>query len=587
MAEDDLTLRMRAVGARQAAREVDTASKSVGKLDKSVASTSKTAQKGRNNIGLFSRGIRGIGLVAGPAAAALGIAGLAGTVSGMIGEFRDSQKVSKQTQAVIKSTGGVAKVSAGGISNLATALSNKTGIDDEAIQSGENMLLTFTNLRNEAGKGNDIFNQASSIMVDLGAAMHKGPGSASIMLGKALNDPTKGMAALRRVGVTFTAGQQKQVKALQKSGDMMGAQRVILKELNKEFGGSAAAQADPIDKMKVAWGNLQEMLGGLMWPTITRGITIFSNFVTGIQNGTGAGGKFRMEVIKVVGWLKSSWSWISKNRAMLIQLAAAVFIAVAAWRAFMIIQQVIKFVRIAIVLFKALRAGTLLETAAQLGLNASLIANPIGIAIVAITALVAAVIIAYNKVSWFRSGVNGLWSAIKNVFGWIKKNWPLIVAILGGPIGLAVVMIVKHFDGIKSAIVGTLNWIIGKINAIIGVMNKAIGAFNKLPGADIGKIGTIGQIGASGPAGPSAGDVNAATGATAGHAARGGLIRRPGTYEVGERGRERVHLPGGAMVEPHGGFGGEIVVPVTLVMPNGDVLARHVVRAGTKRKAAR
>ena len=39
---------------------------------------------------------------------------------------------------------------------------NKSGIDDEAIQSGENLLLTFTDIRNEVGKGNDIFNQATT-----------------------------------------------------------------------------------------------------------------------------------------------------------------------------------------------------------------------------------------------------------------------------------------------------------------------------------------------------------------------------------------------------------------------------------------
>jgi hypothetical protein len=50
------------------------------------------------------------------------------------------------------------------VGNLATAISNKVGIDDEAIQSGQNLLLTFKNIRNEAGKGNDIFNQTTSIM---------------------------------------------------------------------------------------------------------------------------------------------------------------------------------------------------------------------------------------------------------------------------------------------------------------------------------------------------------------------------------------------------------------------------------------
>src|SRR6266542_2279421 len=76
------------------------------------------------------------------------------------GKFEESQKVANQTGAVLKSTGGAAHVTAKQVSGLADAISQKSGIDDEAIQSGENMLLTFKNIRNEAGRGNDIFNQS-------------------------------------------------------------------------------------------------------------------------------------------------------------------------------------------------------------------------------------------------------------------------------------------------------------------------------------------------------------------------------------------------------------------------------------------
>jgi acid phosphatase family membrane protein YuiD len=79
--------------------------------------------------------------------------------------------VAAQTAAVLKSTGGEANVTAKHVSNLATAISRKTGIDDEAIQSGENLLLTFTKIRNEAGKGNDVFDQATRITNDMSVAL--------------------------------------------------------------------------------------------------------------------------------------------------------------------------------------------------------------------------------------------------------------------------------------------------------------------------------------------------------------------------------------------------------------------------------
>ena len=73
-------------------------------------------------------------------------------------EFNEGQKVSAaQTNAVLKSTGGVANVTGEQVRKLADKIMRYSGIDDEAVASGENLLLTFKNIRNEVGKGNDIF----------------------------------------------------------------------------------------------------------------------------------------------------------------------------------------------------------------------------------------------------------------------------------------------------------------------------------------------------------------------------------------------------------------------------------------------
>ena len=232
--------------------------------------------------------------IAGGAAAAVGF------VKGAIGEAREAQKVGALTAAVIKSTGGAANVTAKEVGNLANAISRKTGIDDETIQSGENMLLTFKNIRNEAGKGNDVFNQSTKTLVDMAAALGKDPKQAAIQLGKALNDPIKGMTALGRAGVQFTDGQKKTVEQMVKTGNIMGAQKLILRELNSEFGGAAAAQATAGDKARVAFENMQETIGTALLPTLDR----LSNFFTGkvapavtkfvgqMQSGKGAGGEF-------------------------------------------------------------------------------------------------------------------------------------------------------------------------------------------------------------------------------------------------------------------------------------------------------
>lgn len=170
--------------------------------------------------------------------AALGVIALGGNAVSQLGEI---ERIAAQTDAVIKSTGGVANVTADEIATMAVEMQYLTSVEHEAIRKGANLLLTFTNIKNEVGEGNDIFNRSTQLMTDLSVAMGVDTKGAATMLGKALNDPTTGMTALSRVGVSFTEEQKEQVKALQESGDMLGAQKVILNELEVQYGGSAEA----------------------------------------------------------------------------------------------------------------------------------------------------------------------------------------------------------------------------------------------------------------------------------------------------------------------------------------------------------
>ena len=172
------------------------------------------------------------------------VGGVVGLGAALVQGAKDAasyQKVTDQVAQTIKSTGGAAGVSVSGLKDYAGQLESMSGVDEEAILSGQNVLLTFTNIQNKVGAGNDIFNQASLAASNMSATLGTDLVSANTMLGKALNDPIKGITALSRAGVTFTAAQKEQITALTKSGDVMGAQKIILGELNKEFGGAAEA----------------------------------------------------------------------------------------------------------------------------------------------------------------------------------------------------------------------------------------------------------------------------------------------------------------------------------------------------------
>lgn len=343
-------------------------------------------------------------------------------------EATESQKVNAQTAAVIKSTGAAAHVSANQIGQLSTAISNKVGIDDEAIQSGENMLLTFTNIRNEVGKGNDVFNQATQTLTDMSVATGTDMKKSAIQLGKALNDPIKGVTALARVGVTFTAGQKDQIKHLVATGHTMQAQKLILRELNKEFGGSAAAQATPAEKAKVAWKNLEETIGLKLMPVIGK----LANFATQT----------------LIPALVKTGTWIKNNRSWLEPLAAVVGGIILAWRAWAI---------------------------AQAALNLVMDANPILLVITALAALGAGLVIAYKKSETFRAIVKAsfhvlqeVWdNIIKPVLGFIRQHWGLVFALLTGGLSL----LAQHWRAIWHGMQVIVSSVWHAIDAVIGWFN--------------------------------------------------------------------------------------------------------------------
>lgn len=426
-------------------------------------------------------------------AAFAGAFAVGGAISIFKGAFEgaeESAKVGKQTAQVIKTTGEAANVTAGQVATLAGAISKKTGVDDEAIQSASNMLLTFTSVRNEVGKGNDIFGQATQIVTDMSVALGKDLKGTSIQVGKALNDPIRGMSALTKMGVQFTAQQREQIKAMVESGDVMGAQKVILAELNTEFGGTAEAVATPWAKVKVAFENLQEELGTKLLPVIAAVSTYVLNTMLPWLDKAGAKTKeFAARIGELVGPIadrltpaaqgladvfasvlvpavQQTVGWLTKNMDLVVLFLAPVTAVAAAYGVWAV----------------ATGAVTLAQTAlaAILGVvNAVMAANPVVLVALALGALAVGVKLAYEQFSWFRAVVDGAWQALQTGFRWVRDNWPLLLAILTGPIGLAAFGIAGHIDQIVAFFKALPGRVGGVGSAIAGAIGDSFkGAWN-------------------------------------------------------------------------------------------------------------
>ncbi|MFC5390008.1 phage tail length tape measure family protein [Brevundimonas bullata] len=167
---------------------------------------------------------------------------------------QDAAHAAGQVKAALESMGGASGKTAEQLSASAEALRNLTGVDDDEILTKLTAnLLSFGNI---AG---DAFDRAQLAALNLSARMQGDLQGATMMIGKALNDPVKGLAALGRAGIQFTDQQKEQIKSMVAVGNAAGAQGIMLNELERQFGGAAeaAGNADIWKPMKTALMDLE------------------------------------------------------------------------------------------------------------------------------------------------------------------------------------------------------------------------------------------------------------------------------------------------------------------------------------------
>ncbi|KAA3641178.1 MAG: hypothetical protein DWP92_01645 [Armatimonadetes bacterium] len=188
--------------------------------------------------------------------------------SAAVKRAEDMQSAYAATAKIIENTGGAAGLTADEVKKMNRQLAFQTGIDKALVTEGSNILLTFKGIRNELGEGNAVFDRANMLALDMSKVFGQDVKSAATQLGKALEDPIKGVGALARVGVTFTKQQKDQIKALQESGDLLGAQQIVLDALEGQVGGVAVETADATAIISAGWAEVQEKLGNVLLPVL-------------------------------------------------------------------------------------------------------------------------------------------------------------------------------------------------------------------------------------------------------------------------------------------------------------------------------
>lgn len=150
----------------------------------------------------------------------------------------------------------------------------------EAMASGLQQLSTFgdedilrnvtSNLLTFGGLSGEVFERTQALALDLSAQLGQDLKSSAIQLGKALNDPARGLTALTRIGVVFTEEQRAQIVAMQAAGDMAGAQAIMLGVLEEQYGMAAETlAATDSGRITQAWGAIgdaMEKIGAIILP---------------------------------------------------------------------------------------------------------------------------------------------------------------------------------------------------------------------------------------------------------------------------------------------------------------------------------
>lgn len=310
----------------------------------------------------------------------LSIAGIANFTQQVIMAGEESQKSDKRLDQIAKSMGlfgAQTEVVTGRLKELADSEARLTGIDDDVIKQSQAKLLTFEQLALSAGEAGGAFDRATKASMDMAAAGFGEATQNAVQLGKALQDPIKGVTALSRSGITFTDQEKKKIKVLVESNKMMDAQAFVLKAIERQVGGTAEATATSTGKMKQAYGQVQEAIGIALLPLVEKftawvvatGPKVETFFKQLSDPTTEVGAKWAA----LTQGIADAFEWVMKNAAALASWAVAVVSVVVGFKALTFALRAYVFVvetaRIAQALF-AIALGAVNPAALVIGLAA-------------------------------------------------------------------------------------------------------------------------------------------------------------------------------------------------------------------------
>lgn len=321
--------------------------------------------------------------------------------------FDKQAKAIAQVEAGLKATAQAAGFTSQELQRTASELQRSTLFGDEEILAGATaQLLTFTNIAGEQ------FERTQKAALDLATRLDGDLTSASIQLGKALNDPVANLSALSRSGIQFSKEQKALIDSLVETNRLADAQTIILDELEKQYGGSAEAAAraglGPIQQLQNSLGDLAETIGARLLPLVTK----IADFVRGLADSFNGLDERTKQIIVTLG-----------------------IVAAAAGPALFIFGKLLTSI------------GLLIPVVSSLGAALAAILSPIGLIVAGITTLVGSVGFAAARFIQFRRAGIGAFDSVKLV---ALDFIDLLNGLFVNTIGTAVNFAIEKFEQLAS-----------------------------------------------------------------------------------------------------------------------------------------
>jgi hypothetical protein len=204
------------------------------------------------------------------------------------------------------------------LSKMANQTELLTGVTAETTKQIQSTLMTFGGLAKSADEVDGAFDRATKAAIDLAAAGFGNATSNAIQLGKALNDPIKGLTSLTKSGVTFTESERERIKVLVESNKLGEAQALILAAIETQVGGTAEATVTSSAKMEAAFGQIEDAVGLALLPVLEK----FSTWLS-TNEGQETLQRIADTATDVFTQLADTAEWAIANKDWLLPLAGA------------------------------------------------------------------------------------------------------------------------------------------------------------------------------------------------------------------------------------------------------------------------